>query len=169
MGFIKDTHMAQYIPPTAMHYVTGTWTDAAGTVAGTICKHKAAGAVTSVINVPIMLPSNSIQQKGAYLKSVEFDYEELGAVVTSVTATMNKITRGADTAVAVVADVPVTQDLAAAVAAASQDQHKLTVTLTTPVWIDNDEEFMLVITQVAGAGGATTDVYGAVVNYDLKL
>lgn len=168
MGYVNDTHMAQYIPPTAMHGVTGTYTDGTGAVAGTIAYKRAAAASTGVINIPVMLPSNAIAQKGAYLKSIEVDYELLLAVATSITASLNKVTRGADTAVAVVAAVTVTQDLAAANGAATQDQHKLTVTLTTPVWIDNDEYFLLVITAVCGAT-VTIDVLAAVANWTLKV
>jgi len=168
MGYVHDTHMSQYIPPTAFHCVTGTFTDAAGAVAGTIAKHRAAAASTAVINIPITLPSNSNDLKGAYLKSVEVDYELLLAVATSVTASMNKITRGADGAVAVVAAVTVTQDLTAATDAADEDQHKLTVTLTTPVWIDNDAEYLLVLTIICG-GTVTVDLLGAVANFTLRL
>jgi hypothetical protein len=160
--------MSQYIPPTAFHCVTGTYTDAAGAVAGTIAKHRAAAASTGVINIPIILPSNSVALKGAYLKSVELDYELLLAGATSVTLSMNKVTRGADGAVAVVTAVPGSQDLAAGVAAATQDQHKITWTLTTPVWIDNDEEFLLVATIVCG-GTVTVDLLGAVANFTLKM
>jgi len=168
MGYVHDTHMSQYIPPTAMQGVTGTYTQAAGAVTGTIALHRAAAASTGVINIPILLPSNSIQQKGAYLKSVEVDYELLLAAATSITASLNKVTRGIDTAVAVVTAVTVTQDLAASAGAETQDQHKMTVTLTTPVWIDNNEYFLLVLTCVCGAT-VTIDVLGAVANFNLKL
>ena len=117
MGYVNDTHMSQYIPSTAMHGVTGTYTHAAGAVTGTIAYHRAAAASTGVINIPIMLPSNSSAQKGAYLKSVEVDYELLVAAATSVTFSMNKVTRGADLAVAVVAAVTVTQSLGASAGA----------------------------------------------------
>lgn len=168
MGFVHNTHMSQYIPPTAFHCVTGTYTDAAGAVAGTICKHRAAAASTGVINIPITLPSNSIAQMGAYLKSVEVDYECLLAAATSVTFTMNKITRGADGSVAGVTAVTVTQDLTAGTDAADEDQHKCTVTLTTPVWIDNDVEYLLVMTAVCGAV-VTLDILGAVANFTLRV
>jgi len=168
MGNVHDTHMSQFIPPTAFHCVTGTWTQAAGAVTGTIALHKAAGAETAVINIPIIIPSNSIAQKGAYLQSVEVDYELLLAGATSITATAKKVTRGADTAVAVVAAVTVTQDLAASVAAASQEQHKLVVTVTTPFWIDNDEYVLLCITAVCG-GTVTVDLLGAVANFTLRV
>ena len=168
MGYVHDTHMSQYIPPTAMHCVTGTWTQTAGAFAGTIAKHKAANAETSVINIPIMLPSNSVALKGAKLASVEVDYEIAAQAATSITATMNKVTRGADGADASVASVTVTQDLTAGTDAADVDEHKLTVTVTTPFWIDNDEYVLLIITAVAAAG-TTIDLLGAVANFTLRM
>ena len=168
MGYVHDTAMSQFVPPTVMHGVTGTYTNAAGAVAGTIALHRAAAASTGVINIPIILPSNLVAMKGAYLKSVEVDYECLLAAATSVTFTMNKVTRGADGAVAVVSAVTVTQDLTAATDAADQDQHKCTVTVTTPAWIDNDEYYLLVMTAICG-GTVTLDILGAVINYTLRV
>jgi hypothetical protein len=167
MGYVHDTAMSQYIPPTAFHCVTGTWTYTAGVVAGTISKHKASNSETTVVNIPIMLPSNSVALKGAKLASVEVDYEFTGAAATSVTATMNKITRGADTGVAEVTPITVTQDLVADAAAKIQDQHKLTVTVTTPAWIDNDEYYLLVLTIVAST--AVIEMMGAVANFTLRV
>jgi len=167
-GYVHDTHMSQYIPPTAMMGITGTFTQAAGAVSGTIAFHRAAAAQTSVIYIPIMLPSNSDALKGAYLKSIEVDYECLLAVATSVTFALNKVTRGADGSVAVVSAVTVTQDLTAATDAADEDQHKCVVTLTTPEWIDNDVYYLLKMTIVAG-GTVTNDVLGAVANFTLRL
>lgn len=168
MGYIHDTHMSQFIPSTAMHGVTGTFTHAAGAVTGTIAYHRAAAAQTSIINIPIMLPSNSSAQKGSLLKSIEVDYECLLAAATSVTFALNKVTRGADGAVAVVSAVTVTQDLTAATDAADEDQHKCTVTVTTPEWVDNDVYYLLKMTIVAG-GTVTNDVLGAVANYTLRV
>src|SRR5512142_1807590 len=95
-GYVHDTAMSQFIPPTKFHYVTGTWTQAAGQVAGTIAMHKAAAAETSTVTVPIEVPSNSVAGKGALLKSIEVDYEVLVADLTSITPTLNKVTRAAD-------------------------------------------------------------------------
>jgi hypothetical protein len=150
-GYVHDTAMSQMIPCTVMHYVTGTWTMAAGSVAGTIAMAKAAAAETAVINIPITIPSNSVALKGAYLKSIECDYEIGTLAVTSVTASQNKVTRGADTVGLTVAAVTVTQDLTAATTAASAAKHRLVVTLTTPVWIANTEYHLLVLTVVAAA------------------
>jgi hypothetical protein len=168
MGYVHDTGMAQYIPPDVMHYVTGTWADAAGQVAGTICKHKTANAETAVVTIPVKIPSNSAALKGAKLVSIEVDYEILIGACTSVTPVLNKVTRGADTAVAVVGAVTQTMNLVAGTTAATVDQHRMIVTLTTPAWIDNDEYYLLAISAVC-AGGTVLEFLGAVANFTLRV
>jgi hypothetical protein len=168
MGYVHDTHVSQYIPATAAHCVTGTYTDAAGAVTGTIAKHRAAAASTGVVTIPIEIPSNSAALKGAKLTTIEVDYELLLAAATSVTAALKKVTRGADTAVAVVDPVTITQDLTAATSAATEDQHKLTVTITTPEWVDNDVYYLLQLSFVCGAV-VTVDLLAAVANFTLRV
>lgn len=169
MGYARNPYMSQFIPPNAMHYMAITnWADAAGAVAGTICKHKSAAAETTIVNIPILLPSNSVSERGSYLKSIEIDYEILVAACTSVTAALSKVVRGTDTFDATVTNPAVTQDLSAAVAAATVDEHKLTVTLTTPEWINNNVYFLLKLTIVAAAT-STIDILGAVANSTLRL
>lgn len=168
MGYVHDTAMQQYISPNQFNYVTGTWVDAAGNVAGTIVRQKTAAAETSVVNILILIPSNSVAQKGSKLNSVEVDYEILTAAATSITAVLNKITRGADGAVAVKAIEASTQDLTAATDAADVDQHRLTVTVTTPPWIADDTYYLLELTCVC----ATTTVLeflGAQANFTLRM
>jgi hypothetical protein len=167
MGYVHDTHMSQFIPPTAFHLVTGTWAHAAGNVAGTIVQRKTANAETSVVTIPIMLPSNSSALKGAKLASVEIDYEIGTQAATSITASMKCVTRGADGADASPATVTVTQDLTAATDAADVDEHKLTVTVTTPAWIDNDEYYLLVLSCVCAAG-TVLEFLGAVANFTFR-
>jgi len=163
---IHNTHFSQYIPPNAMNFVTGTWADAAGQVTGTICKHKSAAAETAVVTIPVMIPSNSVALQGAKLASIEIDYEVLVADLTSLTATINKVTRGADTAVAVVASLAFSQSPTAANAKVT-DQHKLVLTLTTPVWIANTE-YVLVALACVAPSSTTLDILGAVANFTLK-
>jgi hypothetical protein len=163
---IHNTHFAQYIPPDAMNFVTGTWADAAGQVAGTICKHKTANAETSSVTIPILIPSNSIGLNGAKLASVEFDYEILVADLTSIIATIKKITRGVYTTVAVATAVTFTQASTAANARVT-DQHKLVLTLDTPAWIDNDEYYLVALSCVAPAT-TQLDLLGAVANFTFR-
>jgi hypothetical protein len=160
--------MSTYIPPSAVHGSTGTFSQAAGAVTGTIAFHRAAANQTSLMTIPIMLPSNSVANKGALLKSIEVDYEILVAEPTSITWTLNKVTRGVEGAVAVVAAVTKSNTVADA-AAKTVDQHKQVITLTTPAWIDNDEYYLLEMAMAAGAGGNTTDILGAVANWTLRV
>jgi hypothetical protein len=167
MGYVHDTHMSQYIPPTLFHCVTGTWTEVAGQVAGTIVKHKAAAAETTTINIPLILPSNSQANRGALLKSVEVDYEVLVLAATSVTLSIVKVARGAEGAVAVVSAPAGIQTLTPATTAASVDQHKDVFTLTTPAWIDNDEYYFLKVVAVCAAT-TQLDLLAAVANFTLR-
>jgi hypothetical protein len=158
--------MTQYITPGEMHFVTGTWTDAAGQVAGTICKHVAAADESTVINIPIAIPSNSVDLQGSKVVSVEIDYEILVAACDAVDATINKVTRGADGAVAVVSAVTFDYDTGHDTAGErlDVDQHKMTLTLTTPEWLDNDE-YLLVVLTCNKAATTTMDILGAFVNF----
>jgi len=173
MGYVHDTNFSQWIPPTAFHPVTGTFTFTAGGVTDTISLHRAAANQTSVITIPIIVPSNSavdvagLPNKGALLKSIEVDYEITIAEPTSITWTLNKVKRGADGAVAVVSAITKTDTLAAA-AAKTVDQHKQTITITTPAYVENDEYYLLQASIVAGAGGTVNDFLGAVANYTFK-
>ena len=164
---INNTHFSQYIPPNLAHCVTGTWTDIAGQVAGTIVRHKAATAETATINIPLIIPSNSVALQGAKLASVEVDYEILVAACTSWTMSLVKVTRGVDTAVAVVSAPAGAQLLTPATTAATVDQHRDKFTLTTPAWIDDDEYYFLKIVAVA-ATTTQIDILGAVVTYTFK-
>ena len=167
MGYVHDTHMQQIITPLSFHCVTGTWTEAAGNVAHTIVKQKAAAAETATVTVPLLVPGNSIDLKGSMIASVEIDYEILTAAATSITATVWKIARGADGAVAVATQVTATQDLTAATDAADVDQHALTVTITTPEYIDDDDYWFV---ELACVCAATTvlEFLGAQVNFTLR-
>jgi hypothetical protein len=171
MGYLHDTHMSQYIPPSLFHLATGTWASAAGQVAGTIVKSVNDANQTSLFNIPIIIPSNSVALKGSKLVSVEIDFEITGAALTALTATINKVTRGADTAVAVVAAQTFTYDTGhdAAEERVDVDQHKMTLTITTPFWIDNDE-YVLVELSVDQAGDTgVIELLGAVANYTARL
>jgi hypothetical protein len=161
--------MSLVIPPKAFHYATGTWSDDPGQTAGTTCKHLAASAgQTSIVTIPIMLPQNSVALKGSYLKSVEVNYEITDAALTSITASAKVVGRGIEGAVATPVTLAVTQDLVAAVAAATVAIHKLTVTITVPQWIKNTEYVLLVLTCVQPAVNET-DFHNAIANFELRV
>jgi len=165
---IKDTAMSQYVPPTLFHCVVGTWTWTAGAVAGTIAKHRATAADTTVITIPITVPSNSVALKGAYLKSIEIDYDQITHHSDSVTPLVNKVTRSANGSPPVVAAQAFTQSPDAA-GSITADQHKLVLTITTPFWLLNTEYVLVELTMVHPADAATTNLLAAVANFNLAL
>ena len=164
---IHNTHMSQYIPPTLWHFVTGTFTSVAGTVSGTIAINRANANETSVITIPIMIPSNSVALQGAKLVSIEVDYVVKTGEPTSLTWTLNKVTRGAEGAAASV-DAITKTDTIAATESHAVDEHKQVITITTPAWVDNDVYYLLEISLVAGATNSTEKFLGAFANFTLR-
>jgi hypothetical protein len=171
MGYVHDSTMSQFFPPTVAHYVTGTWTDAAGAVTGTIAKSKAAADNTAVVTIPITLPQNSGAYKGAYLKSIDVLWEVLTAAMDAVTAVINQSVLPANgAAFAAVTALSFTYDTGhdTAPERLTLDQHTMTLTLDTPIWLDNDDLILVQITFDAATTSALT-FFGARANYTLRL
>jgi hypothetical protein len=171
MGYVHDTHMSFYIPPTLFHCVTGTWSYAAGAVAGTIVKKVNDANQTSTVNIPVIVPSNSVASKGSYLKSIEIDLEISGGSLTAMSAVVNKITRGADGADATVEALDFTYDTGhdAAGERIDVDEHKMTLTLDDPFWIDKDEYVLIELTIDQAGATDVIEFLGAVVNYTARF
>lgn len=172
---MNNTHFAQYIPPTLFHKVVGTWAQAAGAVAGTICIVQNDANQTAVVNIPVVLPSNSVNLQGALLHSVEIDYQVVTAAMTAVTAVFNKVTRGADGAVAVAAAQTFAYDLGHDTAGEriDVDKHRMTLTLGTlaapvPQWIDNDVYYLIELSIDQAGDTGITHLLGAVANFTLR-
>ena len=165
---IHDTHMCQVIPPSLFHCVTGTWTWTAGVVAGSIAKHRANAADTTTITIPVTVPSNASALKGAYLKSIEIDYDQVTHHSTSVTPLVHLVTRSADGTPPSVVAQTFTRDPDAA-GGITMDTHKLTLTITTPFWVRNDQYVLVELIMVHPGDVATTDLLGAVANFTLRL
>lgn len=171
MGYVHESEMSQYIPPGACHYVTGTWTDAAGAVAGTIAKSKAAADNTGVVTIPIMIPSCAKGYKGSYLKTIDVYWQVLTAAMDAVTAVINKAVLPANgDAFAAVTALTFTYDTGhdAAAERLTLDQHTMKLTLSTPEWIDDDEIILVEMTFDAAATSALT-FFGARANFELRL
>lgn len=170
-GYIHDTATSFFIPPALMHYVTGTWADAAGAVTNTIAKTCSLGDNTAVITIPCVPLQNSVALKGFYLTSVDVWFELLTAAPTTLDALFYSISLPADTAVMVVATtLPFSYDTGHDTAGERDnvDQHKMTCSLTTPFWIDNDQIVTLQIT-IDGATNSVVHMLGARVNGTLRL
>lgn len=171
MGYVHDTHMSQFIAPGQCHYVTGTWSDAAGAVAGTIAKSKAAADNTAKVTIPITLPQNSVALKGSYVKSIDVFWEVLTAAMDAVSAAINLARLPADgAAFAAVTAQTFTYDTGhdSAAERLTLDQHKMTLTLSTPIWLDDDDLLLVEVTFDAAATSALT-FFGARANFTARL
>ncbi len=124
----------------------GAWFMRAGTVAETIVKrHVAGNTTTKRFNLPVVLPSSPTQLTGTRLISVELDYEITVLALTSVSMFINRITRGDDGAVAVVDAQTFTYDSNhdTDLKRSELRPHRMTLTLTNPPWIDNDQYYLI--------------------------
>ena len=164
-GYVRDTATSFWVHFTEFSHNSGTWTMTVGPVANTYMSRRTAGAATSITMIPIVPLQNSVGLKGFYLQSVDIWFEYTTAAPTSLDALIWKNTLGADTAVHVAAAVAFSYDTGHDTAGERDnvDQHKMTLTLTTPVWIDNDELFFVELTSV-NAATTVLDFYGARVN-----
>ena len=82
MGYIHDTAMAQFVPPTAFGYSAGTWAMAVASNVWSL--DRTANDSSTTVYLPIPIPSNSVALKGAYLKSVELMYSISGAAADDI-------------------------------------------------------------------------------------
>jgi len=174
-GYVHDTHMSQWISPNMCSFVTGTWTDAAGAVTGTVTKAKAAADETGVIYIPVSaaVPSNSAALKGSYITSIDIYWATTTAALDAAgaVATIDRFVLPANNAAfpALVAHT-FTYDTGNDTAGETDDldEHSMTLTITTPFWLDNDDVVQVRLTMDAAAT-SVIKFHGARVNYTLRL
>lgn len=171
---IHNTHFTQFIPPSAMMASAGTWAD---TVASNVWfKNRTAADANFTMYIPIVLPSNSIALQGAKLASIEIMYEIGTAAMDDITSiklykdTFSATAASGSGTVNTAAEVTaVTWDTGHDTAAEQKanDQHRAVCTLTTPVFIDNDEGYHIEMV-VDGSATGVMRFYGALANFTLK-
>jgi hypothetical protein len=169
MGYVHDTAMSQFIPPEACQYTVGTFTD--GVASNVWSKDKAAADDTSVIKIPVAIPQNSAAQKGGYLRSIDIWFAVTTAALDALAATIYKATLPADGAAF---GAPASQVFSydsghdTEAERIDVDEHKMTLTLTTPFWLDDDDEFYVELS-VDAALTSVFKFYGARANFTLRI
>jgi len=165
-----DTHVHKWHPPTRCHTSLGTWANAAGQVANTIVHKKTANLEDPVFTVPLELPMNDGDARGAYLVSVDVYYELLVAAATWLTAFIHRVTTPVNGAgIGAVEALAFTYDAASdAAGRVTADQHSMTLSLTTPVWVEDDHVIQVVLAFTCG-GAVVIDYIGIRANYSYRL
>jgi hypothetical protein len=167
-GYVHDTHMSQFLPFSLFSHSAGTWT---ATVASNVWyARRSAADAAATTRIPVLLPSNSSGNKGAYLTSIDIFYRVATAALDALQADLYKMTLPANGALQTVAAVTTTYDAGhdSAAERITVDEHTLTLTLTTPVWVDNDEELFVEVV-VDNAATSLLDFFGARANFTLRL
>jgi hypothetical protein len=168
---MHDTHMHKWIPPTMCHLITGTWTMTAGAVANTIAMSRGRADASTTITIPINLEMNDGPDKGCCLVSVDIYFEMLTAAADAVDALVHRVTlpiNGA--AIATVESLAFAYDTGNDTAAEryAVDQHTMTLTLDTPIWIEDDQVIQVQVI-IDNAGTTDLTVFGARANYTYRL
>jgi hypothetical protein len=170
MGYVHDTQMSRFIAPSLFSHSAGTWTISEASSIMKSARTATDAAWTTLIPVP--LASNAAALKGCYLKSIDV-YYAIGSAACDDFATveLEKMTLGVDDVAITGAAVTTTCDAGhntAALRYAVDDDHVMTVTLTTPVWIDDGDAFFLKLVIDAAASSVFT-FFGARANYTLRV
>ena len=166
---INNTHMSQWIPPTAIAKSAGTWTPTL--TSNVMSDVRTAADASFTLMVPILVPSNANLRNGARLKSIDV-YYKIGTAAADDVATveLERMTLLATQAIPTGATVAVTMDAGHDTAAERKTaaDHVMTVTLTTPVWMTNADAMCLTVIVDAAAGTVFT-LYGARANFDYRV
>ena len=170
MGYLHDVSLSRFVSPFECGYSgTGTWTPTIA--ANLITNVRTAGLNWFKILIPILVLSNSAGKRGAYLESIDTYYKIATEAMTLIDGlTIDKITLGADGAACAGVTVAVSQDTGHDTNNERRDieDHTMTTTITTPVWVDNDEHFAGCLKVIPGAAGVFTFI-GARINYTLRI
>ena len=174
MGYVHDTAMSQFVPPTAFGHSAGTWTLKVATNVWSLNRTAADASFTIYIPVPIL--SSSVALKGSYLKSIETMYSISGAAADD----FPYVNFYKDTLKASAASGSGSINTAALLAKTidtehnsgderkAQDEHRMVVTLDTPAWIDNDAAYHAEFV-VDAAATTVFKIFGGIANYTLRI
>ncbi len=168
MGYVHDTAMSKFVDPKDFQNSAGTWTQT--NAANLWYLRHTAEAVAFVTKIPVKPLQNSVALKGSKLLSVDLFFVNGTANLTTLTAALYKATLPADGAAMATVLVATSYDAGhdTAPERVDQDEHKLTLTLTTPAWLDDDDLYYVEVS-VDPAAGSVFDWYGARVNYTLRV
>lgn len=168
MGYVADKNFSQFIP-VAEFEVAGTcvWTHS---VASNLVKSaRAANDTAFSLWIPIQIQSNNIALKGSRLKSVDVYFLVGTADLTTFTEpVLQKITLPAADASAPTGAAVTTTSTPINATVLTQAQHKVTVTLTTPEWVDDDVVYILDL-EIDPAATSVLTFYGARANFDVRM
>jgi hypothetical protein len=169
MGYVHDTSISRFIHAIECLFSAGTWTHTVASNLWTMNRTAADAAFT--VHIPVQAPlQSSVALKGAYLKSVDIWFTVGTAALDAAAATLYKETLAADGAACTTAAVTTSYDTGhdAAAERVDVDEHKMTLTVTTPFWVDDDETCYVELVCDAAANSVFSMI-GARANFTLRI
>ena len=169
MGYVNLTDISQFIPATQFSFTAGTWTPTLSTYLVSMVKSAADEGVTAFI--PISLPASNIGLQGAKLVSIDVWYKVATAALDDfATVALHKQNLFAN-AVAVTGaliDTAADTDHNLAAERLAVGDHKMTITLNNPDFLDKNKGYYLSLVMDAAATSDLT-FFGAQVNFILRI
>ena len=167
MGYVHDD-FSVVIPFTQFAHSAGTWTQS---VASNVWYNRRTAADAAAVSyIPLgNVPQRDGAKKGAMLNSVDVHFRIGTAALDAMAAVLYKATLGADGSLLTVAAVTTSYDTGhdAAAERIDVDEHKMTLTVTTPTYLEENEMLFVEITW-DGSGTGVIDEFYAVANYTLR-
>jgi len=169
MGYVNNTHTSKFISPSMITKTAGTWT--AAVASDVVSEARTAAAATFDLLIPLHLTGSDVGLQGAKIHSIDVWYKIGTAAATDfATVEVDRITLGDNTVAPSGVNPVVTIDGDHDTAAERKTvaEHKMTVTLTNPEFMADSEAWYLHL-GVSAASGTVFTLYGAQVNYTLRL
>lgn len=168
MGYSKITKINQFLPPGLFAKAGGTWT--IGVSSNVIAETRSTADSSFALYLPIILPSSEAYRQGSLLKSIDVMYKIAGAAADDFSdPVLHKMTMAngvAASGAAVACSFDTGHDTAAERLAVAT--HKMTITLDTPEWIDDNYMFWLQLA-IDAAASTSFSLYGAILNFEQNL
>lgn len=168
MGYVHDL-VSIFIAFSRFAHSAGTWTT---TVASNVWfARRTAADAAGVTYIPLGgVPQRDGGLKGSMLLSVDIHFRVVTAALDTNAATLYKATLAADGSLLTVAAVTTSYDTGHDTAAEriDVDEHKMTLTVTTPEYLEEDEMYFVEVSWDAAAT-SVLDFFGAVANWRWRL
>jgi hypothetical protein len=164
---IHNTHFSRFIHPSSIQKSAGTWTPTYGT--NTVGDVRSAADASFNLFIPVKIDSNSKDKQGAYLTSIDVFYT-IGTAAADDFATVELEKMTVSSVGAVTGEAPtVTLDTGHDTAAERKatGNHKMTLTLSTPIWVD-DDVWLSVYCVVDAAATTVFTLWGARANFTFR-
>ncbi|MFN2125233.1 MAG: hypothetical protein ACK2UP_17185 [Candidatus Promineifilaceae bacterium] len=166
MGYV-DEDLYLFVPPQAVAHSAGTWTLA---VASNVWStNRTAADAAWVTYVPVPVPAKA-KDVGAKLLDITVMFSVATGALDSLAAAIYKDTLAADGTLNTAASVTTTYDTGhdSAAERIDIDEHRMTLTLSTPVFIDGDGETYHLEISGDAAANSVFKFFGALVHYRLR-